>query len=122
MPALSRRGELAPQSPIRKLEPHARLALERGVKIYHLNIGQPDIPTPTPFVKAAALQPGQVLSYSPSGGIYAFRQALAANYRRLGLAIDECDVLVTTGGSEALMFAILSLCDAGDEIITPEPF
>jgi aspartate aminotransferase len=119
---LSRRGQLAPRSPIRKLEPLARAALDRGRKIYHLNIGQPDIPTPEPFLRAACLPPGQVLSYSPSAGLYPFRKALCAHYRRIGLPVDEPDLLVTTGGSEALLFTILALCDAGDEVITPEPF
>jgi aspartate aminotransferase len=122
MSILSRRGQNAPQSPIRKLEPHARRALDRGVKIYHLNIGQPDIPTPAAFLDRARLNPGQVLAYSPSAGLTPFRQALAGYYCSLGLPIEEGDVLVTTGGSEALLFAMLALCDPGDEIITPEPY
>lgn len=122
MSILSRRGQNAPQSPIRKLEPHARRALDRGVKIYHLNIGQPDIPTPAAFLERARLQPGQVLAYSPSAGLTPFRQALAGYYRSLGLPVEEGDVLVTTGGSEALLFALLTLCDPGDEVITPEPY
>ncbi len=122
MPILSRRGHEAPASPIRKLEPFAQQAMQRGLKIYHLNIGQPDIPTPSAFLEHARLESGQVLSYSPSAGIYGFRQALARHYRGMGLSIDEADVLVTTGGSEALLFAMLALCDPGDEIITPEPF
>ena len=123
---LSQRGREAPASPIRKLEPLARKAIERGTKIYHLNIGQPDIATPEAFVQRAQLRPGEVLSYSPSAGLYPYRQALAAYYNATisGLAtpITEADVLVTTGGSEALLFTILALCDAGDEIIAPEPF
>ncbi|MCS6914581.1 MAG: pyridoxal phosphate-dependent aminotransferase [Myxococcales bacterium] len=123
MPFLSRRAQLAPASPIRKLEPLARQAAERGLHIYHLNIGQPDVPTPAAFLRAATLPEGQVLAYSPSVGLYGFRRALAAHYSgSLGLPVTEEDVLVTTGGSEALLFAILSICDPGDEIITPEPF
>lgn len=119
--SLSRRAELAPASPIRKLEPFARKATERGVKIYHLNIGQPDIPTPVPFVEHARLQSGEVLAYSPSGGLYPYRQALARYYAGFGAPITDADVLVTTGGSEALMFTLMALCDPGDEVITPEP-
>lgn len=123
---LSRRGREAPASPIRKLEPLARKATERGTKIYHLNIGQPDIATPTAFVSRAQLRPGEVLSYSPSAGLYPYRQALAAYYTAtisdLAVPITEADVLVTTGGSEALLFTMFALCDPGDEIITPEPY
>lgn len=121
---LSVRGQNAPASPIRKLEPLARAAAERGVRIYHLNIGQPDIATPAEFVNHARLQTGEVLSYSPSAGIYAYRRALAAYYNSLDLAvpIEDRDLLVTTGGSEALLFTLLAVCDEGDEVITPEPF
>lgn len=122
MPTLSQRGKNAPASPIRKLEPFARQATERGVKIYHLNIGQPDVPTPAAFLCEARLEPGQVLSYSPSVGLYPFRHAMAAYYRRIGLPFEEDEVLITTGGSEALLFTMLALCDPGDEIITPEPY
>lgn len=118
---LSRRAEIAPASPIRKLEPHARRAAERGVTIYHLNIGQPDIPTPLNFVEQARVEPGEVLAYSPSAGLYPYRQALARYYAGFGAPVTENDVLVTTGGSEALLFAMMALCDPGDEIITPEP-
>ena len=121
---LSERGRNAPASPIRKLEPLARRASDRGVKIYHLNIGQPDIATPTEFVEHARLTPGEVLSYSPSAGLYPYRQALAKYYSSLGLAvpIEERDLLITTGGSEAILFTLLALCDPGDEVITPEPY
>jgi len=121
---LSERGKNAPASPIRKLEPLARRASERGIKIYHLNIGQPDIATPTAFVERARLQPGEVLSYSPSPGLYPYRQALARYYSSLGLAvpIEERDLVVTTGGSEAILFTLLAICDPGDEVITPEPY
>lgn len=119
---LSRRAHEAPASPIRKLEPMAKSATDRGIKIYHLNIGQPDIATPAAFLRNARLEPGQVLSYSPSVGLYPYRRALAAYYADLGLPVTEKDVLVTTGGSEALLFCLLALCDPGDEVITPEPY
>lgn len=122
MSILSQRAKEAPASPIRKLEPLARKAAERGVKIYHLNIGQPDIPTPAAFLSQARLEPGEVLSYSPSVGLYPYRKALAAYYASLGLPVSEKDILVTTGGSEALLFCLLALCDPGDEVITPEPY
>jgi aspartate aminotransferase len=122
MAILSQRAREAPASPIRKLEPLARAATERGIKIYHLNIGQPDIPTPDAFLRQARLEPGQVLSYSPSVGLYPYRKALADYYANMGLPVAEKDVLVTTGGSEALLFCLLALCDTGDEVITPEPF
>lgn len=123
MTPLSKRGQEAPASPIRKLEPFAQAAVQqRNLKIYHLNIGQPDIPTPTRFLNQARLEPGQVLAYSPSAGIYALRQAWARLYSRQGVPITEKELLITTGGSEALMFALLSVCNPGDEVITPEPF
>lgn len=122
MTVLSRRGQEAPVSPIRKLEPLAQVARQKNIKIYHLNIGQPDIPTPAPFLNHARLTPGQVLAYSPSAGLYALRTEWARHYSQLGLPIQEEDLLVTTGGSEALMFALLALCNPGEEIITPEPF
>jgi aspartate aminotransferase len=119
---LSQRAREAPASPIRKLEPLAKKATDRGIKIYHLNIGQPDVATPAAFLQAARLEAGQVLSYSPSVGLYAYRKALASYYAKMGLPVGESDVLVTTGGSEALLFCMLALCDAGDEVITPEPY
>jgi aspartate aminotransferase len=119
---LSYRGKNAPASPIRKLEPLARAAAERGTKIYHLNIGQPDIATPSAFLEKARLEPGQVLSYSPSVGLYPYRKALVRYYNGIGMPVTEGDILITTGGSEALLFVLLALCDPGDEVITPEPY
>lgn len=119
---LSYRGKNAPASPIRKLEPLSRAAAERGTKIYHLNIGQPDIPTPASFLQKARLEPGNVLSYSPSVGLYPYRKALVGYYNDLGMPVAESDILVTTGGSEALLFVLMALCDPGDEVITPEPY
>jgi aspartate aminotransferase len=122
MATISSRAHNAPASPIRKLEPLAREATLRGIKIYHLNIGQPDIPTPAAFLEKARLPAGEVLSYSPSVGLYPYRKALASYYAAMGLPVEEKDVLVTTGGSEALLFCLLTLCDPGDEVITPEPY
>ena len=122
MSILSQRGRNAPASPIRKLEPLARKAAESGTKIYHLNIGQPDIPTPAAFLNRARLDPGEVLSYSPSVGLYPYRKALVDYYNAIGMPVAERDILVTTGGSEALLFVLLALCDPGDEVITPEPY
>ena len=124
MPSLgaSERGKNAPPSPIRKLEPSARAAQERGVKIFHLNIGQPDIRTAPAFLSNARQEEGSVLAYGPSGGAYALRAAMASYYAALGLGIEEKDLIVTTGGSEAIIFALMAAADPGDEILTPEPF
>jgi aspartate aminotransferase len=103
------------------LEPAARAAAARGTRIYHLNIGQPDIPTAPAFLENAREEAGGVLAYGPSGGQYELREAFAGYYRRLGLAIEEHDLLVTAGGSEALLFAFAAVADPGDEILTPEP-
>lgn len=118
---VSRRGEQAPPSPIRKLEPAARAAEQRGVRIYSLNIGQPDLRTSPGFLEGARQEEGSVLAYGPSAGLYPLRAAMAAYYRALGLAVDEGDVLVTAGGSEALFFALSAAADPGDEVLTTEP-
>jgi len=120
-PQISRRGQDAPPSPIRKLEPLARAASERGTRIYGLNIGQPDLPTAPSFLTSARQDEGSVLAYGPSMGLYPLREAFAGAYRRLGLAVEEGDVLVTTGGSEALSFAFAAAADPGGAILTPEP-
>lgn len=120
-PTISRRGQDAPASPIRKLEPCARAAQQRGVRIYQLNIGQPDLHTAPRFLHSARQEEGSVLAYGPSGGLYPLRAAMAAYYRGFGLAVEEGDVLVTTGGSEALLFAMAAAADPGGEILTPEP-
>jgi aspartate aminotransferase len=118
---VSRRAEQAPPSPIRKLEPSARAAEQRGVRIYSLNIGQPDLKTSPGFLAGARQDEGSVLAYGPSGGLYPLRSAMADYYRALGLDVDEGDVLVTTGGSEALFFALAAVADPGEEVITCEP-
>lgn len=121
-PTTSQRGRNAPPSPIRKLEPSARAAQERGVKIYQLNIGQPDIRTAPGFLACSRQDEGSTLAYGPSAGLYPLRAAMAAYYAALGLGIEEKDLIVTTGGSEAILFALMAVGDAGDEILTPEPF
>jgi aspartate aminotransferase len=120
-PPISRRAQCAPPSPIRKLEPVARAAAERGVKIYGLNIGQPDLPTAPSFLGHARQDEGSVLAYGPSVGLYPLREAYTAAYRRMGLGIDEEHLLVTTGGSEALFFAFAAAADPGGTVLTPEP-
>jgi aspartate aminotransferase len=121
-PTISRRGQDAPPSPIRKLEPSARAAEQRGVRIYFLNIGQPDLHTAPGFLEGARQAEGSVLAYGPSGGLYPLRSAFGAYYRGMGLAVDDGDVLVTTGGSEAILFALAAAADPGGEVLTTEPF
>jgi aspartate aminotransferase len=121
--SISRRGKEMPESPIRKLVPYAEAAVARGTKVYYLNIGQPDIETPPQIVKAVADAHLRVLEYSHSAGNESYRKKLAQYYRRLGIEnIDYSNILITTGGSEALLFSFMACCDAGDEIIIPEPF
>jgi len=122
MPTISNKGRQMPESPIRKLVPYAEGAKKRGTKVYHLNIGQPDIRTPEGALEAIKKVDLQVLEYSHSAGFESYRKKLAAYYTAHGLPIDTADIIITTGGSEALLFAMGSTMDAGDEIIIPEPF
>lgn len=122
MPNISKRGELMPASPIRKLVPYAEKAKQNGVKIYHLNIGQPDIITPAIALNAVRNSHFSVLEYSHSAGNESYRRKLANYYTSKGIDVDYNDLLITTGGSEAITFGLLSCLDAGDEIIIPEPF
>lgn len=122
MPAISAKGMLMPESPIRKLVPYADAAQKKGRKIYYLNIGQPDIKTPEIALQAIKDANIEVLSYSHSAGFESYRNGLARYYQKINPAINGSNVLVTTGGSEALLFAMGSIADAGDEIIIPEPF
>lgn len=122
MPKISERAILMPASPIRKLVPLAEDAKKRGTKVYHLNIGQPDIETPPQFYEAIRKADLKVLAYSHSAGNESLRNKIAAYYTRLGLPINNQQVLVTTGASEALGFAFMSCLNPGDEIIVPEPF
>lgn len=111
-----------PESPIRKLVPYAEGAKKRGTKVYHLNIGQPDIKTPEVALQAVKNFDIKVLEYSHSAGFESYRNKLSAYYKNQGLPVDAKDIIITTGGSEALMFALGSTLDNGDEVIIPEPF
>ncbi len=121
MPKTSLRGQQMPQSPIRKLVPLADQAKERGVKVYHLNIGQPDLKTPEVALRAIRNIDRTILEYSPSNGYKSLRLKLAEYYKRFNIDVDESDIIVTTGGSEAVNFAFMACLDPGDEIIVPEP-
>lgn len=110
-----------PESPIRKLAPLAYAAAGRGIKIYHLNIGQPDLPTPQKALDALRSIDRKVLEYSPSQGCLSLRQALVGYYERYQIKLDADDIIITCGGSEAVLFAFLSCLNPGDEIIMPEP-
>jgi aspartate aminotransferase len=120
---LSARGRAVPPSPIRKLVPFAEAAKAAGVTVYHLNIGQPDIPTPEVFWEAIRAFPSRVLEYGHSAGLLAYRERLAQGYADLGYgAVTPDDIVVTTGGSEAILFALEAIADPGDEVVCFEPF
>lgn len=121
MPNISQRGVSMPASPIRKLVPLANKAKAKGIKVYHLNIGQPDIPTPEVAMEAMRRVDRKVLEYSPSEGIRSFREKLAAYYAKFNILVDADDIIITTGGSEAVSFSFMACLDPGDEIIVPEP-
>ncbi len=122
MPAISNKGKNMPASPIRKLVPYAEKAKAAGVKIYHLNIGQPDIATPHEMLDAVHNFDHKVLEYSHSAGNESYRRKLATYYQKNGINVDFTELMITTGGSEAITFGMFSCLDAGDEIIIPEPF
>ncbi|SKB66874.1 aspartate aminotransferase [Salegentibacter holothuriorum] len=122
MPNISNKGRNMPESPIRKLVPFAEAAVKKGKKIYQLNIGQPDIETPKAALAAVKSNNIDVLSYSHSAGFESYRTKLAKYYRKNDIPVDAQDIIITTGGSEALMFAMGSITDPGDEVIIPEPF
>jgi aspartate aminotransferase len=122
MPEISEKGRMMPASPIRKLVPFAEEAKQRGRKIYHLNIGQPDIPTPRVAMDAIHNSHLKVVEYSHSAGNESYRRKLAAYYQGIDINVDHTQILITTGGSEAILFALMSCIDPGDEIIVPEPF
>ncbi|WP_282017886.1 pyridoxal phosphate-dependent aminotransferase [Salegentibacter mishustinae] len=122
MPNISNKGRNMPESPIRKLVPFAEAAVKKGKKIYQLNIGQPDIETPKAALEAVKNNDIEVLSYSHSAGFESYRNKLAKYYRKNNIPVDAEDIIITTGGSEALMFAMGSITDPGDEVIIPEPF
>ena len=121
MPNVSERGTLMPASPIRRLTPLANEAKAKGIKVYHLNIGQPDVPTPKEGLDALKNIDRKVLEYSPSAGLLSLRKKLKEYYHRFNIEVDVDDIIVTTGGSEAVLFAFMACLDPGDEIIVPEP-
>jgi len=122
MPKISNKGINMPESPIRKLVPFSEKAKKEGKKVYHLNIGQPDIKTPELALEAIHNFSDKVVEYSHSAGFESYRKGLAKYYQDLDIAINHDDIIVTTGGSEALLFALNTCLDDGDEIIIPEPF
>ncbi len=122
MPKISNKGKLMPESPIRKLVPYSEIAKKKGHKVYHLNIGQPDVKTPEVAMNAVKNIDLTILEYSHSAGNESYRKKLSAYYTNQGIPVNIEDIIITTGGSEALMFAMGSTMDQGDEIIIPEPF
>jgi aspartate aminotransferase len=122
MPKISLKGLSMPESPIRKLVPFAEKAKKNGKKVFHLNIGQPDIQTPQVALDAISNFSKKVVEYSHSAGFESYRIGLSKYYQNIGIEVDHNDLMVTTGGSEALLFALNSCLDQGDEIIIPEPF
>lgn len=121
MAKMSQRGFEMPASPIRRLAPLAKEATERGVKVYYLNIGQPDLPTPPQAFEALRNIDRKVLEYSPSDGLLSLRKKLKEYYHRFSIDVDVDDIIITCGGSEAVLFAFMACLDPGDEIIVPEP-
>lgn len=111
-----------PASPIRKLVPYAEAAKKRGIKVYHLNIGQPDIETPKQILDAVRHSDFKVLEYSHSAGNESYRKKLAGYYKKVGIEVTTDQIIITTGGSEAIIFGFMACMDAGDEVIIPEPF
>jgi len=122
MLSISKRGHEMPPSPIRKLVPFAEAAKKRGTKVYHLNIGQPDIETPPQILAAVRNSDFKILEYSHSAGNESYRKKLAEYYSRVGVDVTTEQIIITTGGSEAIVFAMMACMDAGDEVIIPEPF
>jgi aspartate aminotransferase len=122
MPDISHRGQVMPASPIRKLVPYAEAAKKKGIRVYHLNIGQPDIETPPSALDAVRNFHFKVLEYSHSGGNESYRRKLVKYYASKGIDINYHQIIITTGGSEAILFGFLGCMDPGDEIIIPEPF
>lgn len=122
MLAISNRGKEMPASPIRKLVPFAEAAKKRGNKIYHLNIGQPDVETPKMVLDAVRNSDFKVLEYSHSAGNESYRKKLVGYYESVGIHVNHQQIIITTGGSEAILFGFMACLDAGDEVIIPEPF
>lgn len=122
MPTISRKGQLMPASPIRRLVPYAEEAKKKGRKVFHLNIGQPDIETPKVARDAVTNMTQRVIEYSHSAGNESYRRKLATFYQGIGIDVDHTEMLVTTGGSEAITFALMSTVNPDEEVIVPEPF
>jgi aspartate aminotransferase len=122
MPTISKNGLAMPESPIRKLVPYADIAREQGTEVIHLNIGQPDIGTPQVALDAIRNSTIEVLEYSHSAGFESYRKGLSEYYKSVDINVDSSEIIVTTGGSEALSFGFLSCFNPGDEVIIPEPF
>ncbi|MBN1233749.1 MAG: pyridoxal phosphate-dependent aminotransferase [Candidatus Coatesbacteria bacterium] len=122
MLAISKRVSEMQASPIRKLVPLANQAKSRGISVFHLNIGQPDLPTPPAYWEAVHKFEDKVLAYGPSEGLLFLREAIAGYFERYDISVDKDEILITTAGSEAVQFALLTIADEGDEVIVPEPF
>ena len=122
MPSISRKGQLMPASPIRRLVPYSEEAKKKGRKVFHLNIGQPDIETPKVARDAVTNMTQRVIEYSHSAGNESYRRKLATYYQGIGIDVDHTEMLVTTGGSEAITFALMSTVNPDEEVIVPEPF
>ena len=118
---ISDRGEQMPPSPIRKLVPFAEAAKKKGVKVFHLNIGQPDIETPPSIMDAVRKADIRVLEYSHSAGNESYRRKLVGYYKSVGISVSPEQILITTGGSEAIMFGFFACLNPGDEVIIPYP-
>lgn len=122
MLTISHRGQQMPASPIRKLVPYAEAAKKKGIHVYHLNIGQPDIETPQACLDAVRDSNFKILEYSHSAGNESYRRKLVTYYHKNGIEVDHNEIIITTGGSEAILFGFMACLDAGDEVIVPEPF
>jgi len=122
MPELAKRSKLMPPSPIRKLVPYAEAAKKRGIHVYHINIGQPDIHSPQVFLDAFRHHDLQVIPYGHSAGLWEYRDELVKYYARFDITLSSDEIIVTTGGSEAIIFAMMATMDPGEEVIIPEPF
>ncbi|MBQ5864819.1 MAG: aminotransferase class I/II-fold pyridoxal phosphate-dependent enzyme, partial [Bacteroidales bacterium] len=122
MLTISRKAQILPASPIRKLVPYADAAKKRGIKVYHLNIGQPDIESPKEALDAVKNFDGKVIEYSNSAGNLSYREGLLKYYKGIGIDLDLADLIVTSSGTEAVQFALSVTCDPGDEVIVMEPF
>ena len=122
MPSISTKGNLMPESPIRKLVPYAEKAKQRGIKVFHLNIGQPDIETPKNAINAVKNADIKILAYSKSEGDLVLREKISEYYKTFNVLVSSSEIIVTSGASEALLFSIGSIMDPNDEIIIPEPF